>query len=49
MGSQAEYSLFLYTNGSLQYFLLVYVDDVIITGNNFGLVNSIIEKLSAEF
>ena len=49
VGSSVDSSLFLYINGSLQCFILVYVDDVIIIESNLALVNSLIEKLSKEF
>ena len=47
--SKADLSLFIYNTGSTLYYLLVYVDDLVITGNNPALVNTIIQQLGDMF
>ena len=47
--SNASSSLFLYKHGSNTYYLLVYMDDVIITGNNSQYITSLIDMLSQAF
>lgn len=47
--SKADSSLFIYSHGSTLCYLLVYVDDLIITGNNPSLVTSIIKQLGDKF
>ncbi|KAD3640379.1 hypothetical protein E3N88_29602 [Mikania micrantha] len=49
MGSKTDPSLFIYSSkGNLMY-MLVYVDDIIVTGNYPCLINHIIHKLSLIF
>jgi hypothetical protein len=47
--SQVDPSLFLYHSNGSHVFLLVYVDDIIVTGNNVVTIQSIITKLQADF
>jgi hypothetical protein len=47
--SQVDYSLFTYHRGSTHIFLLVYVDDIIITGNHHATINLLIGKLQLDF
>lgn len=48
-GSQVDYSLFSYHRDRIHIFLLVYVDDIIITGNHSATVNWLIGTLKLEF
>lgn len=48
-GSQADSSLFLFRQGSDVIFLLVYVDDVLVTGNCANRISSLINDLSSSF
>jgi len=47
--SQVDHSLFTFHIGSIHIFLLVYVDDIILTGNNEGTMHWIVTKLQADF
>jgi hypothetical protein len=47
--SKADSSLFIYSQGSIISYFLVYVDDLVITGNNSTFVASIIKQLGAKF
>jgi len=48
-GSQVDSSLFLYHADSVHIFLLVYVDDIILTGNHEETMNVLIAKLKVDF
>uniref|UniRef100_A0A2N9HE87 Reverse transcriptase Ty1/copia-type domain-containing protein n=1 Tax=Fagus sylvatica TaxID=28930 RepID=A0A2N9HE87_FAGSY len=47
--SKADFSLFIYSQGSTLCYFLVYVDDLVITGNNSIFVASIIKQLGDMF
>ncbi|KAD7479417.1 hypothetical protein E3N88_02553 [Mikania micrantha] len=48
-GSKTDPSLFIYSaTGDLLY-MLIYVDDIILTGNNPGLIDTIIQRLGQMF
>ncbi|KAK9102913.1 hypothetical protein Sjap_020167 [Stephania japonica] len=47
--SKADNSLFVFKNGSQVLYLLVYVDDIIVTGSNNSLIQSFISKLHDSF
>ena len=47
--SLADSSLFILHHGKLVVYLLVYVDDIVITGNNPRFLDSLIAQLSATF
>uniref|UniRef100_A0A2N9FSR2 Reverse transcriptase Ty1/copia-type domain-containing protein n=1 Tax=Fagus sylvatica TaxID=28930 RepID=A0A2N9FSR2_FAGSY len=47
--SVADASLFILSHKSVTIYLLLYVDDIIITGNNSSAVSNIISQLSAAF
>ncbi|MFS8015034.1 putative RNA-directed DNA polymerase [Helianthus anomalus] len=47
--SQADTSLFVFHRGSCLIYLLVYVDDIIITGNNPSSIQNFITRLQSEF
>lgn len=47
--SKSDSSLFIYKSANVLCFLLVYVDDLVITGSNKNFVESIIAKLGATF
>ncbi|XP_020685984.1 uncharacterized protein LOC110102139 [Dendrobium catenatum] len=47
--SQADPSLMIYQQDSAKIFLLIYVDDILITGSNKDIIQSILNKLSNEF
>jgi hypothetical protein len=49
IGSQLDYSLFSYHRDRIHIFLLVYVDDIIITGNHSATINWLIGTLKLEF
>jgi hypothetical protein len=44
-GSLVDTSLFIYLHGSIQIYILVYVDDIIITGTHSSVISSCITKL----
>lgn len=45
--SHVNYSLFTYHRYNIQVFLLIYVDNILITGNDSGFINSIIHEMQA--
>jgi hypothetical protein len=47
--SQADSSLFVYSSADEIIYLLLYVDDIIITGSNMSLIDTFIRKLRHEF
>lgn len=49
LGSNADSSLLIYKKSGCVIFLLVYVDDVIVTGSDNRLVSGLISRLSQEF
>ena len=48
-GSTADSSLFIYQHGTITCFLLIYVDDIILTGSHSFFLNEVITKLSTAF
>jgi hypothetical protein len=42
-------SLFIFVQGDTKIFMLVYVDDILVTGNNITLIQSLIAKLQQQF
>jgi hypothetical protein len=49
LASQVDSSLFIYHQGSIHIFILVYVDDIIITGNHHATINHLIATLQLDF
>lgn len=49
MGSRADISLFIYGHSATTIFILIYVDDIIVTGPNSSALNSLIYKLQGVF
>jgi hypothetical protein len=49
LASQVDYSLFIYHHGSIHIFILVYVDDIIITGNHNATITALIAMLQLDF
>nr|KYP63826.1 Retrovirus-related Pol polyprotein from transposon TNT 1-94 [Cajanus cajan] len=47
--SKCDPSLFVYSHGNTVIYILVYVDDIIITGNNSSVLQSIISQLNSAF
>ncbi|XP_031120907.1 uncharacterized protein LOC116024148 [Ipomoea triloba] len=47
--SKTDVSLFYYTSGDSRVYLLVYVDDIIMMGNDTALVDSLLHRLSTAF
>ncbi|CAH9141381.1 unnamed protein product [Cuscuta epithymum] len=47
--SKVDHSLFIHHNAGATAYLLLYVDDIIITASSTALLNDIISKLAAEF
>lgn len=47
--STSDTSLFIYNTGNAIMFALVYVDDILLTGNNSTTVKNIISKLQSQF
>ncbi|XP_026396687.1 uncharacterized protein LOC113291360 [Papaver somniferum] len=47
--SRVDYSLFLFHKGAVSIYVLVYVDDIIITGNNDLAIHELKHKLEAKF
>nr|GEW74712.1 hypothetical protein [Tanacetum cinerariifolium] len=48
-GSKTDTSLFIYSRGDTLLYIMVYVDDIIVTGNNKGTINNIICQLGSAF
>ncbi|MFS8002612.1 putative RNA-directed DNA polymerase [Helianthus anomalus] len=48
-GSKTDPSLFIYSHHGILMYMLVYVDDIILTGNNPQLINNTIKRLSTTF
>ncbi|KAJ0494829.1 putative RNA-directed DNA polymerase [Helianthus annuus] len=48
-GSKTDPSLFIYSHHGILVYMLVYVDDIILTGNNPQLINNTIKRLSTTF
>jgi hypothetical protein len=48
-GSQFDSSLFIFSNGSVRLFALVYVDDIILTSFSPTAINGLIQQLPTEF
>jgi histone deacetylase 1/2 len=49
VGSKADLSLFVHTDTSSIIYILIYVDDIIITGSNVAVITNIIQQLHKEF
>lgn len=49
IGSQVDHSLFIYHLGTTHVFLLIYVDDIIVTSNDDCFVTWLINQLQANF
>ncbi|KAL3651407.1 hypothetical protein CASFOL_004409 [Castilleja foliolosa] len=47
--SKADNSLFLLNKGGLKVFVLIYVDDILVTGNDESAIQRLIEKLKKHF
>ncbi|KAF5471906.1 hypothetical protein F2P56_008669 [Juglans regia] len=47
--SSADYSLFIYTNDSVKLYVLVYVDDILVTGSSKAAIASFILSLKDSF
>ena len=47
--SIVDASLFILRHGSVTMYLLLYMDDIIITGNNSSVISNIISQLSTTF
>ncbi|KAJ9553681.1 hypothetical protein OSB04_017726 [Centaurea solstitialis] len=48
-GSKTDPSLFIYSKGGTLLYMLVYVDDIILTGNNLEAINQVVHRLSHTF
>ncbi|GJT90236.1 retrovirus-related pol polyprotein from transposon TNT 1-94 [Tanacetum coccineum] len=48
-GSETDPSLFIYSRGDTLLYILVYVDDIIVRGNNKGTINNIICQFGSAF
>ncbi|KAG8498357.1 hypothetical protein CXB51_006727 [Gossypium anomalum] len=49
VASKADSSLFVQRSGSQLLFVLVYVDDIIVTGNNSEIIDGLVRRLNAQF
>ncbi|KAI3442431.1 uncharacterized protein J3R85_001183 [Psidium guajava] len=47
--SMADSSLFIYSHNGMEAYFLVYVDDLVITGNNTRFLNDFVARLSTRF
>ncbi|KAI0494791.1 hypothetical protein KFK09_024934 [Dendrobium nobile] len=47
--SQADPSLLIYAKNQVKIFLLIYVDDILITGNSSAMISSVLTTLDSEF
>jgi hypothetical protein len=48
-GSLVDTSLFIFVQGAVHIYMLVYVDDILITRTHLSVISSIITKLQAKF
>ncbi|KAD6118667.1 hypothetical protein E3N88_09938 [Mikania micrantha] len=48
-GSQTDPSLFVYSRHGTLLYMLIYVDDIILTGNNDHAIDTVVHNLSREF
>ncbi|KAK9051887.1 hypothetical protein SSX86_028515 [Deinandra increscens subsp. villosa] len=48
-GSKTDPSLFIYSSGGTLLYMLVYVDDIIVTGNNPSAIDKVVTRLSQLF
>ncbi|KAK1424826.1 hypothetical protein QVD17_20164 [Tagetes erecta] len=49
VGSKTDPSLFVYSSNGTLLYMLVYVDDIILTGNNSQAINHVVQQLSTTF
>ncbi|RVW58434.1 Retrovirus-related Pol polyprotein from transposon RE1 [Vitis vinifera] len=49
LSSPVDASLFVYHKGHIHLFILIYVDDILVTGTDPSLIQSLIQKLQTEF
>ncbi|KAI0504736.1 hypothetical protein KFK09_015689 [Dendrobium nobile] len=49
INSKSDPSLFIFKNNNAQIFLLIYVDDILITGSNQSLIHEFINQLGSKF
>jgi len=49
IGSKADSSLFLYRTQSITIFMLIYVDDIIITASDPAAITNLLQLLNADF
>ena len=47
--SKADASLFIFSHGAIQIYMLVYVDDIVIAGSTPAVVDRLVQSLSARF
>lgn len=47
--SKCDHSLFIYNRLAIQLYVLVYVDDILITGSHSALIHDLISKLQTQF
>jgi Reverse transcriptase (RNA-dependent DNA polymerase) len=47
--SEADHSLFIFTDNKVIIYILVYVDDILVTGNNTGAIQVLLKKLQQKF
>ena len=47
--SKADASLFTFSHGAIQIYMLVYVDDIVIAGSTPNVVDRLVQSLSASF
>lgn len=47
--SRVDSSLFLLITGQTKVFVFIYVDDILVTGNNSSLINRFVKELNREF
>ncbi|CAL9003000.1 unnamed protein product [Prunus brigantina] len=49
IASQSDSSLFVYTQGSIHIYLLIYVDDILVTGSDPSRITTLISDLGRQF
>lgn len=47
--SKTDISLFVYSTGVIQLYLLVYVDDILVMGSDSAHVSGLVSRMAAEF
>jgi hypothetical protein len=47
--SKSDMSLFIYSKGNIVVYMLIYVDDIIVTGNSMEAISALLQDLKQDF